>query len=190
MISQEDFLKDIITSLEKAGIPYMISGSIASSFHGRPRSTNDADIVISPTVQQLEVMIETLKRNYYVNLPAALDALKHNSMFNVIDTDGGWKADFIIRKNRLFNAEEFQRRRSTTLYGINTWILSAEDIILNKLDWAKQSESQRQFHDALGVAVAQWQHLDFDYLKKWSRELNIEDSLRLLLEQAEEVVGK
>jgi hypothetical protein len=32
--------------LAAAGIPYMVTGSVASSFHGEPRATRDIDIVI------------------------------------------------------------------------------------------------------------------------------------------------
>ncbi len=190
MITQEDFLKNIIAALEKIQIPYMISGSIASSFHGRPRSTNDADIVIAPAAGQIEALVKTLGKNHYVSLSAAMDAIKNNSIFNVIDTENGWKADFIIRKNRTFNSEEFQRRYKTMLYGVNVWIISAEDIILNKLEWAKQSESQRQFQDALGVMLTQWNHLDFEYLSRWSKILDIEDSLEQILMQAKKAADE
>ena len=32
----------------------MVTGSLASSFHGRPRLTHDADVVIDPTREQLD----------------------------------------------------------------------------------------------------------------------------------------
>ena len=45
-------------------------------------------------------------------------------------------------------------------------------------------ESERQFRDALGVAAVQWENLDRDYLRKWARELNVEELLDRLLDQA------
>ena len=53
MTSQNEFLNNIISALAKSGIPYMVSGSFASSFHGRPRATNDVDFVIGPTPSTL-----------------------------------------------------------------------------------------------------------------------------------------
>jgi hypothetical protein len=190
MTTQDEFLNSIISALDKAKIPYIFSGSVASSYHGQPRATNDADIVIAPTVQQLEILLQLLEGKYYVSLTAAMDALKHNSAFNIIDIEGGWKADLIICKNRPFSTEEFRRRSNAELYGTNVWILSAEDIILSKLEWAKQSESERQFQDALGVAIAQWRHLDLGYLKKWAKELGIENSLKVLLTKANKMADR
>jgi len=53
MTSQKDFLQKLVKGLDDSNIAYMLSGSMGSSLHGRPRATNDADIVIDPTQQQL-----------------------------------------------------------------------------------------------------------------------------------------
>lgn len=53
MTSQDDFLKRLARVLGDSSIPYMVSGSFGSSFHGQPRATRDVDIVIAPTEQQL-----------------------------------------------------------------------------------------------------------------------------------------
>jgi predicted nucleotidyltransferase len=45
MTTQAQFLGRLIEQLEKAGIPYMVAGSVGSSLHGRPRATQDIDIV-------------------------------------------------------------------------------------------------------------------------------------------------
>ena len=109
MTSQKEFLQKLIDILNNSNIPYMLSGSICSSFHGQPRATNDADIVIDPTQQQLTDFIESLNKDYYISQQAALNALKDRTMFNIIDTQRGWKADLIIRKERAYSIVEFSR---------------------------------------------------------------------------------
>ena len=183
MISQKEFLRRLAKRLDDSNIPYMLSGSMCSSFHGQPRATNDADIVIDSTKEQLVHFLNSLGQNYYAGKEAALEALKNNSMFNIIDTQAGWKADIIIRKNRTYSKQEFARRTNEIVMGINLWILSPEDSILSKLEWSKGRESQIQFNDALGVLNVQWDRLDFDYLKKWAKELEVEDSLEHLLKE-------
>ena len=184
MTSQEDFLEKIIEKLNEQNIPYMLSGSISSSLHGQPRATNDADIIIAPAEKQLIAFVKSLGGDYYVNPDAARDALKNNSVFNVIDIQNSWKADFIIRKNRPFSRGEFQRRLKANIMGLDVWVVSPEDVILSKLEWAKNSESGQQFRDALGVATVQYDRLDRDYLYKWAQELKVESSLEGLLKQA------
>ena len=179
--------KILIEKLDQQGIPYMLSGSYSSSLHGRPRATNDADIIIAPSEEQLIAFVKSLGDDYYVNPDAARDAFKNNSMFNVIDIRNSFKADFIIRKDRPFSKEEFQRRRKSNIMDLDIWVVSPEDVILSKLEWAGNTQSDRQFHDALGVAVVQWEQLDKDYLHKWAEKLNIQSSLKRLLEQAEQL---
>ena len=73
------------------------------------------------------------------------------------------------------------------MLGIQVSAISPEDAILSKLEWSKESQSERQFHDALGVAVVQWQRLDKAYLRKWAQELSVADLLETLLNHAEKL---
>lgn len=184
MTGQEDFLKRLVEILENTRIPYMLCGSVSSSFHGQPRATNDVDIVIAPTAEQIQAFIKSLGKNYYISSQAVQDALMLHSMFNVVDIQAGYKADFIICKKRPFSYQELERRRNVNMIGLNVWVLSPEDVILSKLEWSKDSNSSQQFRDALGVAVVQWEHLDKDYLHKWASELGVTGQLKELLEQA------
>lgn len=186
MTSQKDFLGRLIKKLDEQNIPYMLSGSVSSSLHGQPRATNDADIVIAPTEEQLIAFLKSLGDDYYVNPEAARDAFKSHSVFNVIDIQNSWKADLIIRKNRPFSREEFRRRQKANIMGLDAWVVSPEDVILSKLEWAKNSKSSQQLQDALGVATVQYDHLDRDYMHKWAKELQVESSLEELLKQAKE----
>jgi hypothetical protein len=184
MTSQDDFLKKLIKALDDCSIPYMISSSFGSSYHGQPRATKDLDIVIAPVEKQLLRFVESLGEGYYVSPEAVRAAFANNSTFNIIDSLSGWKADFILRKTRAFSRQEFERKGIAEIAGIDVWVTSPEDIILSKLEWSKDNQSERQLMDALGVAVVQWNHLDVDYLRKWAKELRVEDSLERLLEQA------
>lgn len=184
MTDQNLFLESIIKALNQADIPYMISGSIGSSFHGQPRATNDADIVIDPTMKQIIVFVESLGAGFYVSKQAALHAVETGSMFNVIGIQTGCKADLIIRKKRSFSREEFARRIPASLLGMKAYILTPEDSILSKLEWSKGRQSDIQFQDALGVLRIQKDKLDVDYLKKWAKELEVEDILNRLIEES------
>src|SRR5262245_44908961 len=134
-MKQEEFLQAITQRLETTGIPFMVTGSYVSSHHGHPRATNDVDLVIDPTPAQLDHFLALLGQGYYVSQEAAREALAQRSMFNVIDFAEGWKADLIVRKDRPFSVEEFQRRQPETVAGFQVPIASAEDVILAKLEW-------------------------------------------------------
>ncbi len=189
-MNQKEFLANVVNILEELEIPYMFTGSIGSSFHGEPRATNDVDVVISLDEKQLKSLIHSFKGDYYISESAAFDGFNSKTMFNVIDSKSGWKADFIILKSRPFSIQEFKRRQLCNFSDINVFIVSTEDTILSKLEWAKETQSEKQFLDALGVAVVQWKELDREYLNKWAVELDIQESLDNLLNQAEKLISE
>ncbi len=184
MSEQREFLKRLVALLEAAEIPYMLAGSLASSFHGRPRATNDVDLVIAPTESQLRRFLSSLGSADYVSEEAAMRALHRGSAFNVIHMNTQWKADLQVRHARPFSLMEFSRRQRAAVLGLDIWVVSPEDAILSKLEWAKESDSQQQMEDVLGVMQAQRGALDEQYLLRWGEDLGVRDRLVRLLEQA------
>jgi hypothetical protein len=173
-LTAEDIFPRMIRALEGAGIPYMLTGSFASSYHGVPRATQDIDIVIAPTAEQVRALIRLLPDNeYYADEAAALDAHRRQGQFNVIDFATGWKVDLIIRKSRPFSRTEFDRRSSVDFQGLKLAIASAEDVIIAKLEWAKLGASQRQAEDAAGILRIRQSQLDLEYLRHWVTELDL-----------------
>lgn len=164
----------VVALLDEAGIPYMLTGSFASSYHGIPRATQDIDLVIAPTRDQLQQLVARLPAaQYYVDEAAALDALAHESQFNVIDLATGWKIDFICRQARRFSRTEFERRTRAEVHGLPLFIATAEDVLLAKLECAKRGGSQRQMEDAAGLLRVRGADLDLEYLTRWIETLGV-----------------
>jgi hypothetical protein len=184
-VSVRDVFRNIRAALEDADIPYMVTGSFASSVHGVPRATNDIDIVIEPTREQLGVLMSKfVEPDYDAHAEEAIDALKRRSMFSVIDRRGIWKIDFIVRKDRPFSKEEFERRRMIKIMDVVLYAATPEDVLLAKLEWAKMGESERQIRDAAGILEIQRDKLDINYVERWAAALNIEDQLQTAREAA------
>ena len=104
MSPEQEALVAVVRALEDQGIPHMVTGSVASSYHGRPRSTHDADIVIDPSPNQLDALVGILRdHGFYVDADRARDALARRLQFNAIETTSAFKVDLILRKNRPFS---------------------------------------------------------------------------------------
>jgi predicted nucleotidyltransferase len=173
-MSFAEVLRCIVPKLEQSDIDYMITGSIAAAYYGLARATYDLDIVIAATPEKLKTLIQMLpKEQYYAVLQDALDAHRHHSMFNVLDTLSGWKIDLIFKKPAPFHEEAFRRRTTVTFEGIATCLISTEDLILSKLEWAKMGESERQVKDAAVVLEKRQLKLDRPYIEKWVQELSL-----------------
>ena len=176
-MSAADLLGRLVSRLDQAGIPYMIVGSFASTFHGLPRTTQDLDVVIDPTPESLRAFLALLPADaYYVSHEAAEEALQRRGMFNVVDLESGWKVDLIVRKHRAFSEEEFRRRVAARLLDRDVVVASAEDTLLAKLEWAAAGESEHQVRDAQGVVAVKGEALDEAYVDRWAQVLGVTDA--------------
>jgi hypothetical protein len=181
-VTPEEQALDVVTRLlERLNIPYMITGSLAASHHGRPRATHGADLVIDLDEAQLDALVRDLDAaKFYVDESGARDALAHRRQFNVIDTVRACKVDLIIRKDRAFSREEFLRRQHVDVgFGRTLAMVTPEDAILSKLEWAKRTDSERQLRDAAGIVELN-PALDRRYIAHWAEELGVSDLWRVV----------
>jgi hypothetical protein len=109
----------------------------------------------------------------YVDADAALRALDDRTQFNAIDATTGWTIDFLVRKDRPFSREEFDRRARANLLGTPAWIVSPEDTIIAKLEWAGASGSDRQLSDVAAMLDIGGESLDLAYLDRWVADLGL-----------------
>lgn len=172
----QSLLRTIVQLLDSIGIPYMVVGSFASTAHGEPRSTQDLDLVIDPTPEQLERLIAGFdSERFYLDRDVARDALRRRGMFNVIEMSTAWKLDLVIRKARAFSLEEMQRRQVMPMLGLDVATATPEDTIIAKLEWAKQGASDRQLDDVAGILRVRGPELDIAYVERWITELDLAD---------------
>ena len=170
-----ELLASIGQRLVEAGIPYMVTGSVASSFHGEPRATRDLDLVIDPSPEALERFVGDLPaEKFYVDREAAMAALAERSQFNVVDQASGWKVDLMIRKDRPYSVQAFKRRLPAELLGTSTFLATAEDMVIAKLEWSKAGGSERQLRDVVGI-LAVTHTLDDRYVEQWVARLELGD---------------
>lgn len=155
----------------------MVTGSLAASYHGRPRATHDADVVIDPAAGQLDELTESLRSpGFYVDADRAREALRQRRQFNAIEMARATKVDLIIRKARPFSTEEFGRRQTVDLaFRPRVAPVTPEDVILSKLEWARLGgDSERHVRDAAGVIELN-PNLDRAYVRLWAGELGVLD---------------
>jgi hypothetical protein len=186
-MSQQELLGKVVQVLEITGVEYMITGSVASSLQGEPRSTHDIDLIINlQEVAAAKLAQAFPPPDFYLDEEAILEAINQGSMFNLIDITTGDKVDFWILTNEPFDQSRFSRRYIESLMGLNLQISTPEDTILAKLRWAKLAGgSEKQFTDALRVYEVQFGKLDLDYLKQWVKKLKVEALWKRLTDEAE-----
>lgn len=186
-MSQQELLKKVIATLDQSGIDYMITGSVASSLQGEPRSTHDIDVVVAIQETDIKGLVEAFAPpQYYLDAESIREAISHGSMFNLIDVAEGDKVDFWLLTNQPFDQSRFARKYAEEVMGMRLKVSSPEDTILAKLQWAmKSGGSEKQFTDALRVFEVQQGTLDLSYLNEWAVALAVEDLWNRLQDEAE-----
>ena len=169
------FLRKVAEILDEAGVPYMLTGSLASAYYAVPRATQDLDVVIAAEEPGIErVVQDLLKAQWYVGREAALEARRTQGQFTAIDPESGWKVDLIVRRDRTYSRTEFERRERVALLGVEVAVASLEDFVIAKLEWGRLGDSALQRRDVVQLLERAWDQLDQAYLKEWITDLGLQ----------------
>lgn len=179
MDEQIEFVKLIVSRLDGAGIPYMLTGSLALAVYATPRMTRNIDLVIQCQPEDSGRIAALFEPDCYVDAEAVRDAVMRRSMFNIIHQEWVIKADFIVRKDEEYRKVEFGCRREFDVAGAPVQVVAPEDSILSKLEWSLESGSELQRRDVRSI-IESVADLDWPYLELWAPRLDVEDSLAAL----------
>jgi hypothetical protein len=172
-----DLLRHVVQCLEKAGIPYFITGAVAGIAYGEPRLTNDIDIVADIQKDHVAELRKCFPEGeYYFDPDSALKAIRRKSQFNIIHPSSGLKIDMMIPTKRPFDKSRFARvRRMKTDPANEANFASPEDVILKKMEYYREGRSEKHLRDILGILKVSADLIDFDYLVRWARDLGLDE---------------
>ncbi len=183
-MEQLKLIQLVVDRIGKLGIPYFITGSIASSYYGIPRYTHDIDVVVTISQQNSAEIIRLFSGEGYISQEGIRDALSGTGMFNFIHSETGLKVDFWIDRGEPFTKSCFARARKVELSeGFWVMMASPEDVLLHKVYWDHLMPSERQLRDARGIIVVQGDKLDMSYIEQWAKTLGIEQGMKELLSE-------
>jgi hypothetical protein len=170
MHEELEVLRIISERLETAGLPFMLTGSFAMAYYGQPRMTRDLDLVVALVEEDIHGVVAMLSPDFYVDADDVRSAVLSQRLFNLMHNATGIKVDLIVRKSAEYRQVEFSRRRPIEMNGVRTWIVSREDLILSKLVWAKEANSELQRRDVKNLLD---ETADRSYLEHWARRLGV-----------------
>jgi hypothetical protein len=153
----------------------MITGSVASSIYGEPRSTLDIALVVLLDKNHFALLPELFHENEFYLPPIEVIAIEAkreaHGHFNIIHHPSGFKADiYLSRNHRYFHWALANTRRIPVTQGFIT-IAPPEYVILHKLDFYRESGHPRHLRDIAGIV--EQQDIDHDFLSTAVKELGL-----------------
>jgi hypothetical protein len=169
-----EVLKDVVGRFDREGIEYFLVGSMATMYYSRPRFTQDVDLVVRIKARQIAQFEKLFPIDEYYCPPQEVlrDEVVRKGSFNLIHQNSGVKVDIVLDKETDFYASEFARRKKIEVApDIEVYIASPEDLILKKLDFYREGQSEKHLLDIREVLMAMT--VDESYIEDWVERLDL-----------------
>jgi hypothetical protein len=183
-----DLVRHTCETLERLNIPYLVTGSTATTAYGEPRFTNDLDVVIDLTADQVSAFCAAFPApEYYLSEAAVRGAIQAKHQFNVLHPKSGMKIDFILLTDSKFDhARRHRGRKMSAVTDRVVTFASPEDVILKKMVYYREGGAEKHLRDIAGVIRALRSTLDFAYIEMWATELGVTDIWQAVQERAKD----
>jgi hypothetical protein len=182
-----ELFRQVTAALEELDIPHLVTGSMATIAYGEPRFTRDIDVVVRIERQDIEKLRSAFpEEEFRLSTEAALEALEHKGQFNVLHPRSGLKIDFMVAGPSEFDESRFSRSRRLQIGPSSTAAFAApEDVVIKKLEYYGESESEKHLRDIAGVLKVTGDELDRNYVEEWVRRFDLGRIWRQVLERLE-----
>jgi hypothetical protein len=105
-----ELLKHLASTLDQLGIPFLVTGSMASIAYGEPRFTNDIDVVVAMNPSQVTAFCAAFPApEFLCSTEAAEQAVRSRFQFNILHPASGLKVDVIVATDSEFDRSRLAR---------------------------------------------------------------------------------
>lgn len=171
-----------VRPLNRAGIRYVVSGSVAAIFYGEPRLTNAVDFVAFLNAAEIGRWAEVFPPADFYLPPAetiAVEAAREQrGHFNVIHLNTGFKADFYLTGRDELNAWAFRGKRQIEFEGESVVLAPPEYVIVRKLEYFREGGSEKHLRDIRSMLAVSGEQLDRPALNEWIARRGVEAEWR------------
>lgn len=184
-MEQTDLLKYAVDALERLGIRYAIVGSFASGVWGESRFTQDVDVLIELSAEQVSELCKAFPhQDFYVSEAAANEACARQSQFNVIHPASGNKIDFMVADRSIWKSAQLERRKMVQMFpGVNAAVAAPEDVIIGKLVYYREGGSDKHLRDITGILEFSSALVDRSYVADVAQRLGVAEIWQAILDR-------
>ena len=168
---------EVIRPLNRSGLPYMVTGSMAGIVYGEPRMTHDVDVVLELRIADVERLGGVFPvAEFYLPPPEIIGieaAREQRGHFNIIHHATGCKADVYLAGRDPLHQWALERRRRVELGGEAVWMAPPEYVILRKLEFFREGGSSKHLRDVAGILRVSGELLNRPDLEEWIGRLEL-----------------
>ncbi|MCE9545142.1 MAG: hypothetical protein K8T25_06450 [Planctomycetia bacterium] len=175
----------MIDELESAHVGYMLVGSLSSNYYGIPRATEDADFVVQLGASEISRLAAKLGQQFQFDPQMSFETSTVTRRHQFLVRDTAFKIEFFLLSDDPHDQQRFQRRRRVALVDRQTWVPTAEDVIVMKLRWIESGSRNKDIDDVRNVIAVQGQRIDWSYVHHWCAQHGTRghlDSIRATIE--------
>ena len=181
-MSEPDLFLLFIRPLNRAGIRYVVGGSVAAIFYGEPRFTNDVDVVVFLNEADIRRLPEIFpSKDFYLPPLETITAevgRERRGQFNIIHLNTSFKADIYPTGRDEFNAWAFRNKRSAVHEGETLVLAPPEYVIVRKLEYYREGGSDKHLRDIRAMLNVSGEQIDRADLDEWIRRCGVEAEWR------------
>jgi hypothetical protein len=164
------FVRRLIDGFSDAGLDYALTGALAASLYGSPRTTTDVDIIVAVSGPDVKVKVAAALRRAGLDVDERKLDIALTSGYRIAsfrDKASPYTLDVIFLDGAL-------GKRVGTVDGVSTFFQPPEDLILAKLRMIKATvPRERALKDEDDVkAILAFTKVDVETVKKQARKDN------------------
>jgi len=173
-----------VRPLNRAGIRYVVTGSVAAIFYGEPRLTHDVDFVVFLRDADVEALPDFFPAaDFYLPPPEAIFAearREQRGHFNILHAETGFKADMYLAGRDELNAWAFKLRRQAQFEGETVVLAPPEYVMVRKLEYYREGGSEKHLRDIRSMLGVSGDRLDQRALNEWIQRRGLQTEWRLV----------
>jgi hypothetical protein len=176
-VPEPDLIELFAQPLNRAGIRYLVSGSVAAMLYGEPRVTHDIDFVVFLRVDDAPRLAAIFSSPEFYVPPAGVIlqevARERRGHFSIIHTDSGLKADFYTAGRDDLHVWAFGNARKYSINQNTISLAPPEYVIVRKLEYYREGGSEKHLRDICAMIAVSGELLDHTVLQEWIARFNL-----------------
>jgi hypothetical protein len=168
----------VVRVLNDLEIPYMLTGSMATNFHGLARATQDVDFVVELAAGKgIAEIAQRLGTEFTLDPQASFESVTVSQRFVFHLRGSLFKVEIFLLRNDPFDQARFSRRIKLEFDDFYVWAPTIEDIVVNKLWWSHVAKRTKDLEDVRNVIGTRGDVIDWPYVYSWCDQHGTRDLL-------------